>query len=191
MGRSALFQSFRNHFLIAMPALSEGFFGHSVTYVCEHSEQGAMGIVINLPMGLPLREVLDHLEIEDARAHLDDPVMAGGPVQTDRGFVLHRTSEQHWDATLVITDEISLTTSRDILAAMAHSRGPRDSLVALGYAGWGAGQLEQEIADNAWLTLPADSTIIFDVPVEQRLSAAAAKLGINMALISAMHDMPN
>ncbi len=184
MSMPAHFQSFRNHFLIAMPALSEGFFAHSVTYVCEHSDQGAMGIVINLPMGLPLREVLDHLEIDDARAHLDDPVMAGGPVQTDRGFVLHRTSEQHWESTIVITEEISLTTSRDILAAMAHADGPSDSLVALGYAGWGAGQLEQEIAGNAWLTLPADSAIIFDVPVEQRLKAAAAKLGVNMALIS-------
>jgi putative transcriptional regulator len=178
------FSSFRNHFLIAMPTLTEGIFAHSLTYICEHSDQGAMGIVINRPMGLPLREVLDHLNIEDPRAHLDDPVMAGGPVQTDRGFVLHRTSEQHWESTIVITEEISLTTSRDILDAMATASGPSESLVALGYAGWGAGQLEQEIADNAWLTLRADSAIIFDVPVEERLNAAAAKLGVNMALIS-------
>ena len=178
------FQSFRNHFLIAMPALVEGLFAHSVTYVCEHSDQGAMGIVINQPMGLPLRDILDHLDIDDARSHLDDPVMAGGPVQTDRGFVLHRTSEQRWESTIVITEEISLTTSRDILNAMAHAQGPSDTLVALGYAGWGAGQLEDEIASNAWLTLPADSAIIFEVPVAQRLTAAAAKLGVNMALIS-------
>lgn len=177
-------QSFRNHFLIAMPALSEGMFAHSITYICEHSEQGAMGIVINQPMGLPLRDILDHLDIDNARSHLDDPVMAGGPVQTDRGFVLHRTSEQRWESTIAITEEVSLTTSRDILTAMAHAEGPRDALVALGYAGWGAGQLEDEIAANAWLTLPADSAIIFDVPVAQRLSAAAAKLGVNMALMA-------
>ncbi len=178
------FHSFRNHFLIAMPTLSEGIFAHSVTYICEHSDQGAMGIVINRPMGLPLRDVLDHLDIDDAHAHLDDPVMAGGPVQIDRGFVLHRTSEQHWESTIVITEEVSLTTSRDILDAMARADGPRDSLVALGYAGWGAGQLEDEIAANAWLTLPADSAIIFKVPVDKRLDAAAAKLGINMALMA-------
>ncbi|MET0380216.1 MAG: YqgE/AlgH family protein [Spongiibacteraceae bacterium] len=178
------FQSFRNHFLIAMPTLNEGMFAHSVAYICEHSDQGAMGIVINQPMGLPLREVLDHLNIENAHSHLDDPVMAGGPVQTDRGFVLHRTSEQHWESTIVITEEVSLTTSRDILDAMARADGPKESLVALGYAGWSAGQLEDEIAANAWLTLPADSAIIFKVPVENRLTAAAAKLGVNMALMA-------
>jgi putative transcriptional regulator len=178
------FQSFKNHFLIAMPSLTDGIFARSVTYVCEHSEQGAMGLVINQPFGMPLRDVLEHLNIGDAHAHLDDPVMAGGPVQTDRGFVLHRTGEQRWESTIVITDEISLTTSRDILDSMAHAQGPRDCLVALGYAGWGAGQLEEEIAGNAWLTLPADSAIIFSVPVEQRLNAAAARLGIDMALIS-------
>ena len=181
---NASFQSFKNHFLIAMPSLTEGIFAHSVTYVCEHTEQGAMGIVINQPMGMPLSDVLDHLKIDDARAHLNDPVMAGGPVQTDRGFVLHRTGDQRWESTMVITDEVSLTTSRDILASMAHAEGPYDSLVALGYAGWDAGQLEEEIADNAWLTLPADSDIIFTVPVEQRLDAAAAKLGINMSLLA-------
>ena len=178
------FLSFKNHFLIAMPSLTEGMFAHTITYICEHSDQGAMGIVINQPMGMPLRDILDHLNIGDACAHLDDPVMAGGPVQTDRGFVLHRTGAQRWDSTLVITDEISLTTSRDILDSMAHAEGPGDSLVALGYAGWGAGQLEDEIAANTWLTLPADSDIIFSVPVERRLDAAAAKLGVNMSLLA-------
>ena len=167
-----------------MPSLTDSMFAHSVTYVCEHSDQGAMGIVINQPMGIPLREILDHLHVENPSAHLDDPVMAGGPVQTDRGFVLHRSSDLRWESTIVITDEISLTTSRDILDSMAHADGPTDSLVALGYAGWSAGQLEDEIAANAWLTLPADSAIIFSVPIEQRLNAAAAKLGVNMALIS-------
>ena len=181
---NSTFQSFKNHFLIAMPSLTEGIFAHSITYVCEHSDQGAMGIVINRPMGMPLRDILDHLHIEDARSHLDDPVMAGGPVQTDRGFVLHRTGEQRWESTIVISDEVSLTTSRDILDSMAHADGPHDSLVALGYAGWSGGQLEEEIAANAWLTLPADSAIIFSVPVAQRLNAAAAKLGVNMALMT-------
>jgi putative transcriptional regulator len=178
------FSSLRNHFLIAMPSLSEGIFAHSVTYLCEHSEQGAMGIVINRPAGIALGEILEQLDIDGELSHLDDPVMVGGPVQTDRGFVLHRHDDRRWDATLSISDEISLTTSVDILDALAHDRGPHASLVALGYAGWDAGQLEEEIAANSWLTIPADSNIIFDTPIAERLDAAAAKLGIDLALIA-------
>lgn len=178
------FDSLKNHFLIAMPSLSEGLFAHSVTYLCEHSVQGAMGIVINRPAGIALGEILEQLKLDGDLAHTEDPVMVGGPVQTDRGFVLHPADDQRWEATLPISDEISLTTSADILDALAHNRGPQLSLVALGYAGWGAGQLEEEIAANSWLTIPADSEIIFNTPIEKRLNAAAAKLGIDLALIA-------
>lgn len=178
------FSSLRNHFLIAMPSLSEGIFAQSVTYLCEHSEEGAMGIVINRPAGIALGEILEQLEIDGELSHTDDPVMVGGPVQTDRGFVLHRNDDHRWGSTLPISDEISLTTSVDILDAMAHNRGPHSALVALGYAGWEAGQLEQEIAANSWLTIPADSDIIFATPIEQRLDAAAAKLGIDLGLLA-------
>ena len=177
------FASLKNHFLIAMPTLTQGFFAHSVTFLCEHNEEGAMGIVINKPMGLDLSEVLQHLEIEDIQLDLDESVMAGGPVQTDRGFVLHTPTERDWDSTVQISEQIALTTSRDVLEAIAHQQGPAASLVALGYAGWSAGQLEEELVANAWLTLPAHSDILFRTPVEQRLGAAAAKLGIDLALL--------
>lgn len=179
-----IFESLKDHFLVAMPSLTEGIFAHSVTYLCEHNEHGAMGLIINRPMGVALGEILEHLDIDNVRNHGTDPVMAGGPVQTDRGFVLHRTSERQWESTLPITDEISLTTSRDILDALAHNEGPDCALVALGYAGWGAGQLESELAANSWLTIPADSAIIFNTPAEKRLNAAAAKLGIDLALLA-------
>ncbi len=178
------FQSLKDHFLIAMPALAEGIFAHSVTYLCEHTEDGAMGIIINLPLDLQLREILDQLQIEVVRSHFDEPVMAGGPVQTDRGFVLHRGSEKQWETTVAISPDISLTTSRDILDAFARNEGPSAALVALGYAGWSAGQLEDELADNAWLTAPASSGILFDTPIEQRFSAAVATLGIDMAMMA-------
>lgn len=174
----------KNHFLIAMPSISEGIFANSITYICEHSEQGAMGIVINHPLDLRLNEMLEHLEISDIRYPHNEPILAGGPVHMDRGFVLHRSTSQRWDSTLHICDQVSLTTSQDILAAIAHDEGPADSIVALGYAGWGAGQLETELAENAWLTTPADFDIIFKTPIEQRAQAAAATLGIDLALIA-------
>jgi putative transcriptional regulator len=178
------FHSLKDHFLIAMPSLNDSEFGHSIAYICEHTEQGAMGIVLNHPTSLQLDEILAHLEIEDIRSPHPDRIIAGGPVQTDRGFVLHRSDQQDWDSTLHITEQISLTTSQDILKAMAHNQGPTERLVALGYAGWSAGQLEQEIAENAWLTTPADSDIIFNTPFEEKANAAAAKLGIDLNLIS-------
>ncbi len=174
----------RDHFLLAMPSLDEGIFAHSVTYICEHGESGAMGIVINQPLDLSVGEIFEHLQIISRSDFSDVPVMAGGPVQIDHGFVLHRNCDRHWEASLSVTPEITLTTSRDILRAIAEDEGPRDHLIALGYAGWAAGQLEQELAENSWLTMPADSEIIFSVPAEQRLGAAAARLGIDMNLIS-------
>lgn len=175
----------RDHFLLAMPCLSEGIFSHSITYICEHGESGAMGIVINQPLDLSLEEIFEHLQINARHDFTDSPVMAGGPVQIDHGFVLHRNCDKTWEASLKVTTEITLTTSRDILRAIANEEGPSDHLIALGYAGWAAGQLEQELAENSWLTLPANSDIIFSTPADQRVGAAAALLGIDMNLISA------
>jgi putative transcriptional regulator len=174
----------RDHFLLAMPRLAEGIFSQSITYICEHGESGAMGIVINRPLDLSVGEIFEHLHISAQRDFSAVPVMAGGPVQVDHGFVLHRYCDTSWDASLKVTPEITLTTSRDILRAIARGEGPPDHLIALGYAGWGAGQLEQELAENSWLTLPGNSDVIFSTPPDRRLGAAAALLGIDMNLIS-------
>jgi putative transcriptional regulator len=176
--------SLRNHFLIAMPGMEDPNFAHSITYLCEHSEEGAMGLVVNRALDLSYDEIFDHLDITDFTRGNDTRVLAGGPVKTDRGFVLHRNCTRQWHSTLALSEDISLTTSRDILEAMAHGEGPRDALVALGYAGWGPGQLEREIACNAWLTLPAEPSVLFDVPLERRAHVAARQLGINLDLLS-------
>lgn len=176
--------SLRDHFLLAMPSLSEGIFSHSITYICEHGENGAMGIVINQPLDLTVREIFEHLQINPVSEFADTPVLAGGPVQMDHGFVLHRNNTAKWEASLKVTQEITLTTSRDVLRSIAKGTGPDEHLIALGYAGWAAGQLEQELADNSWLTLPGNSDIIFSTSTDQRLGAAAALLGIDMNLIS-------
>jgi len=175
----------RDHFLLAMPGLSEGIFSQSVTYICEHGESGAMGIVINQPLDLSVAEIFEHLDIDPSNDFSTVPVMAGGPVQIDHGFVLHRNCTARWEANLKVTPEITLTTSCDILRAIANDEGPTDHLIALGYAGWAAGQLEQELSDNSWLTLPADGDIIFNTAPHLRLAAAAELLGIDMNLISA------
>lgn len=182
--RTSTGDSLRNHFLLAMPSLTDAIFANSVTYLCEHNEHGAMGIVINQPLDLSVEEVLEHLNLSAAGRLKQMPVMAGGPVQMDRGFVLHRPGPRSWESTLAVTDDIWLTTSRDILVSLADDEGPEDCLVALGYAGWSAGQLEAEISDNSWLTLPADSNIIFDTPCHLRMNAAAARLGVDMNLLS-------
>lgn len=174
----------RDHFLLAMPGLTEGIFSHSITYICEHGESGAMGIIVNQPLDLTVKEIFDHLQITARRDFSNVPVMAGGPVQMDHGFVLHRKCDREWEASLKVTPEITLTTSQDILRAIAGGEGPEQHLIALGYAGWSAGQLEQELADNAWLSLPGRSDIIFSTPADERLPAAAALLGVDMNLIS-------
>lgn len=173
-----------NHFLIAMPGLVDPNFFHTVTYLCEHNPEGALGIVINRPLNLTLREILQHMDLEPATAAIgDQPVYLGGPVQQERGFVLHRPLGD-WEATLKVSGDIGVTSSRDILMAIAAGQGPQHSLIALGYAGWGAGQLEQEIGANAWLSGPADERIVFDLPHEQRWEAAAARLGVDLNLLS-------
>jgi len=181
---STLGESLRNHFLLAMPRLTDAIFAHSITYLCEHNEHGAMGIVINHPLEVCVEEIMEHLQISASGRLRDIPVMAGGPVHMDRGFVLHRPTDREWEASLKVTEEIYLTTSRDILAAIAVDEGPEDNLIALGYAGWSACQLESETTENSWLTLPADSAIICDTPYHQRAVAAAAKLGVDLNLIS-------
>lgn len=173
-----------HHFLIAMPAMTDPFFAKTLTYVCEHSDNGAMGIVVNRPTSLTLGELFAQINLPLKQADLKDmPVHFGGPVQTDRGFVLH-DAEGDWQSTLHINDRVKLTTSRDILQAVSEGKGPKHLLVALGYAGWVSGQLEQELADNAWLTVPANEHILFDLPAEDRLSAAMNLLGINYASLS-------
>ncbi len=176
--------SLTNHFLIAMPNLGDPNFFRTVTLICEHNSEGAMGIVINRPIDLSLRDILKQMEIPTTGAkNLDMPVYLGGPVQSNRGFVLHEPIGR-WDSTLKITQSLGVSTSRDILVAIAENKGPRDYLIALGYAGWGAGQLEQEIAQNAWLSGPATREILFETPLEARWSAAADLLGIDLAKLS-------
>lgn len=176
--------NFSNHFLIAMPALMDPNFYHTVTYLCEHNEKGAMGIIINRPTGLKLGEVLDQIDIKVTEENLlDQPVYMGGPVQPDRGFVIHPIGSV-WDSTLQVNDQVSVTTSKDILQAIAEGEGPKETLVALGYAGWGEGQLEQEMTDNTWLSGPADTDIIFHRSVDERWRAAAKLLGVDLNLIS-------
>lgn len=173
-----------NHFLIAMPQLHDANFFHSVTYICQHDAEGAMGVMINRPLDMQLQEIFEQMEISSSDAALgQQPIYFGGPVQPDHGFVLHRSGKS-WEGTITISDEIALTASSDILSAIARHQGPKESLIALGYAGWGAGQLEDELAQNAWLSVPATAGIIFNRPFDQRWRAAAALLGVDLALIS-------
>jgi putative transcriptional regulator len=177
-------ESLSNHFLIAMPSLEDPNFHHTTTYICEHDENGALGIVINRPLNMKLGEILQHMDIKASSEKISSlPVYLGGPVQNDRGFVLHEPLGD-WEATLQVSDSIGITSSSDILAAIAAGEGPEKALVTLGYAGWGAGQLEQEIAANAWLNGPASTEIVFNTPCEQRWLAAAALLGVDLNLLS-------
>lgn len=175
--------SLRDHFLIAMPGMADPSFSHTVTYICEHSDKGAMGVVINTATPMQLKEIFAQMQLENNASHGEQIIMAGGPVQPERGFVLH-SSETQWQTTLKVSDEISLTVSRDIIAAMAEGNGPQDFLISLGYAGWGEGQLESEIAANSWLTVPADKNIIFHTPVDKRWAQAARSLGVDLQLMS-------
>jgi putative transcriptional regulator len=174
---------FNNQFLIAMPELADPNFAHTVTLICEHNPDGALGIVINRPAELTLGDVLDQLGLNVAKPDLrQQSIFNGGPVQTDRGFVLH-DGDAAWDSSLPVSDQIRLTTSRDILEALASGRGPERYLLALGYAGWAAGQLELEMAANAWLCVPAEATLVFDTAWELRYQAAAELLGINLGAL--------
>ncbi len=178
-------QYLTSQLLIAMPALGDPNFSHTVTLLCEHTERGALGIVLNRPLNMRLGDVLEQLSVPNSNPRLaEQPVLCGGPVQTDRGFVLHRPTVRAWDSTLNVSDSLQVTTSRDVLESMARGEEPAQATMALGYAGWEAGQLEDELRHNSWLTVPCDDSIIFDVPYEQRWHAAARLLGVDLSLIS-------
>lgn len=173
-----------NHFLIAVPAMEDPNFSRGVTLVCQHTAEGAMGILVNRVSDYLLGDVLEQMNISTDFDHLAKaPVLLGGPVQPERGFVLHTPGES-WDSTYAISSALSLTTSRDVLEAVAQGKGPAQCVVALGYAGWGEGQLESELQDNTWLTVGADNAILFATPLEQRWSAAAQLMGIDMTLLT-------
>ncbi|HUP97986.1 MAG TPA: YqgE/AlgH family protein [Usitatibacter sp.] len=172
-----------SHFLIAMPAMADPNFSRTLTFVCEHNERGALGIVVNRPIDVTLSALFRQVEIDLPASPLgEQPVFFGGPVQFDHGFVLHRPVGE-WKSTLPV-GEVGLTTSRDILEAMAAGQGPSQQLVALGYAGWAPGQLEDEILRNGWLTVQADTGLIFDLPPDARYEAAMQALGVNTANLS-------
>lgn len=178
-------ESLENQLLIAMPSLKDPYFNKTVTYICEHNDEGAMGLIINLPVNITLNELLVQLE-ENSDANfpeLEQQVLTGGPVNTDRGFVLHST-QSGWSSSLALSEDIMITTSKDILLALGSDKSPEKFMVTLGYAGWGPGQLEKEIQENSWLTTPADDEILFDTPIEQRWQKATEKLGINLAHLS-------
>jgi len=173
-------QNFQNHFLIAMPSMEDPYFARSLTYICEHNEHGAMGIVINQPAGLNLKELLQQVD-ENAiviEEKADEIILAGGPVGKDRGFILH-SPQPGWSSSLELTPEITVTTSKDILAVLGSENAPEKALIALGYAGWEQGQLEQEIQQNSWLTIEADPELLFDIPVHKKWEHAVNKLGID------------
>jgi putative transcriptional regulator len=173
-----------NHFLLAMPSLSDPNFGGSLVFVAEHTTRGALGLVINRPMELTMRVLFERIDLALPDAALTGlPVFFGGPVQTDRGFVLHAPVGQ-WGSTIDVDGELGLTSSKDVLEAVARGQGPAQWLVTLGYSGWGPGQLEEELARNAWLTVPADPAVIFETPSEQRLTQAFGLLGIDPAFLS-------
>jgi len=174
----------KHHFLIAMPQMADPNFAQTLIYLVEHGPEGAMGLVINRPSGLSLADILEQLRPDETAPALCQslPVFSGGPVQTDRGFVLHPAGEQY-QATLAL-GALGMSTSQDVLFAIADGQGPQLHLIALGYAGWDAGQLEAELADNTWLSCPADPQILFDLPHDQRLAAAAASLGVDLRLLS-------
>jgi putative transcriptional regulator len=174
--------SLTGHFLIAMPGMGDPNFARGITFICQHDGDGAMGLVVNRLSDYKLGDVLQQMHMPCGRAEVAAaPVLMGGPVQPERGFVLHAPGEREWDSSYRVNDTLAVTTSRDILAAMADGEGPPRVLVTLGYAGWGAGQLEQELRDNAWLTVRADDRILFDTPLDDRWNAAIALVGINPA----------
>lgn len=173
-----------HHFLIAMPAMADPNFSGTLTYICEHSDRGALGVVVNRPLELQVGDLFSRIDLDLGDSQIARlPVFFGGPVQSDRGFVLHRPTGA-WRSTLAVAEDVGLTTSRDILEAVSRGEGPADWLVTLGYAGWGAGQLEDEIGQNAWLTVGAAPGLLFGMAPEQRLSAAMALLGVDRHQLS-------
>jgi putative transcriptional regulator len=182
-----------NHFLIAMPSLEDAMFGKSVVYVCEHSPRGALGLVINKPADIKMDALFGKVDLDLKRQDLSSsPVFQGGPVQTERGFVLHESifigedkkDESLYASTMTIPGGLEMTTSKDVLEALASGAGPSRVLISLGYSAWGEGQLESDLGENSWLTVDADRSVIFDTPVEQRYDRALALLGLQAWMIS-------
>ncbi|MDO2950285.1 YqgE/AlgH family protein [Aeromonas simiae] len=174
----------QNHFLLAMPSLQAPYFERSLVYLCEHNAEGAMGLVINIPTDMQVDELLEQVKIDHpATQALKQPVLQGGPVASDRGFVLH-SHRAGFGSSLTLSDELMVTTSRDILETLGTAEAPSHWLVTLGYAGWSAGQLEQELSDGAWLIVPVDTRLIFATPVHERWGKAAASIGINTLHLS-------
>jgi putative transcriptional regulator len=182
--RGIFMDSLENQLLIAMPSLDDSYFNKTVTYICEHNAEGAMGLIINLPINVSLNELLTQIDEDKIEApELDQQVLTGGPVSQDRGFVLHST-QSGWNSSLALNDDVMITTSKDILLALGTEEAPEKYMVTLGYAGWGPGQLEEEIKQNSWLITPADGEIIFNTPIEQRWKKATDMLGIDIAHLS-------
>lgn len=173
-----------NQFLIAMPGMADENFAGTVVFVCEHSPRGALGLIINRPSDITVQELFERVGLPHAGPHATQPVLQGGPVQTERGFVLHQATNTPYASTLEIPGGLQMTTSKDVLEHMAAGDGPTRYLIALGYSGWNAGQLEEEIGNNGWLTVEADPAVMFDTPVEARFNAAMALLGFNPAMLS-------
>lgn len=177
--------SLENHFIIAMPNLLAPLFYQSVIYICEHNEEGAMGIMINRALDISMDEILKQMQFEVKNIETQfQQVLCGGPVQMERGFVIHQSGSL-WEGSVELEDGICISSSKDILKAIAAGEGPDQSLVALGFAGWGAGQLEQELAENSWFMVPMDKNLMFEVPFEQRWEYAARSLGFDLKTISA------
>ena len=176
--------SLANQILVALPTLADPNFSRSVTLICQHDADGAMGVTINRPSEYTLGEVFKQMGIESGdEALCARPVVSGGPVHPERGFVLH-DGEHAWDSSLAIADGLYVTTSRDVLEALANGDGPRSATVALGCAGWGAGQLEQELVENSWLTVPADHELVFEMPLPLRWQAAAGRIGVDLSRLT-------
>lgn len=174
-------QSLQNYLLIASPSMDDPYFARTVTYICEHNEHGAMGLIINQPVGMKLKELVkqvdDKAEVIDEKAQ--DIILAGGPVSQNRGFILH-SSQPGWASSLTMTSELMVTTSKDIISSLGNKEAPEKSLIMLGYAGWTAGQLEEEIQTNSWLMVEADNDILFDTPIHKKWETAVQRLGIDV-----------
>ena len=174
-----------NQFLIAMPNMADPTFSGTVVYLCDHSERGALGLVINRPTDIDLKSLFDRIDLSLEIEPLQNlPVYFGGPVQTERGFVLHEHGDYHYTSSMTVPGGLEMTTSKDVLEAVAHGTGPSRFLLTLGHAGWGAGQLEDEISRNGWLTVQAEPDVVFDTPADQRLEAALSLLGVSLSMLS-------
>jgi putative transcriptional regulator len=176
-----------NHFLIAMPSMEDPIFGGTVVYICEHNDKGVLGVVINKPTDMTMEILFERIDLKLAdglrTTVVNEPIMFGGPVQDDRGFVLH-TPGGHYSSSLTVTDDVAFTTSIDVLEAVANGAGPQRMLVSIGYSGWSPGQLEDEIGRNGWLTVGADAHVLFDLPIEERYNAAIKLLGIDPMMLT-------